>query len=190
MSGAGTIQILLVDDHPLVRDGLKARLEATPHYRVVGEAGNAETALGLAARLPVDLVLMDINLGGTNGIMLTANFTRDYPAIAVIMLSMHDQAEYVTQAMQAGARGYVRKDAPAEDIVNAIEAVMDGKPYFSSGLSTPVHAATATGVLTEREKCILKSIATGKSNKHIARELGLSVRTVETHRPTSSANSE
>ena len=96
------------------------------------------------------------------------------------MLSMHEKSEYVTQAVQAGARGYVLKDAPAEEIINAIETVANGGNYFSSGLkiSTPL----AVQILTQREQCILNSIATGKSNKHIARELDLSVRTVEAHR--------
>ncbi|MCU6432957.1 response regulator transcription factor [Undibacterium sp. Jales W-56] len=176
------INLLLVDDHPLVRDGLKARLETIPHFHIAGEAGNAEDAFSLAASLKIDLILMDINLGNVNGITLTSRFSREYPDIAIIMLSMHEKAEYVSQAMQAGARGYVLKGAPAEEIITAIENVMSGKNYFSSGLQNQATAANPLQLLTQREQCILKSIATGKSNKHIARELGLSVRTVETHR--------
>ncbi|WP_394779996.1 response regulator [Undibacterium sp.] len=190
------IKIFLVDDHPLVRDGLKARLETIPHFSVVGEAGNAEEALQKAAGTAIDLVLMDINLNGHgmsgmnnmtggsngNGITLTARFAAEYPGINVIMLSMHDKAEYVTQAMQAGARGYVLKDAPAEHIIAAIESVMSGNTYLSAGLPQPGNSASSAAALTQREQDILKSIATGKSNKHIAQELGLSVRTVETHR--------
>ncbi len=179
-----SINLLLVDDHPLVRDGLKARLETILHFHIIGEAAHAEQALQLAANLPIDLILMDINLGANsaNGISLTAQLSRDYPKIAVIMLSMHEKAEYVSQSMQAGARGYVLKDAPAEEIIAAIHDVMKGKRYFSSGLQKQPAAPSAAQMLTQREQGILKSIATGKSNKHIARELNLSVRTVETHR--------
>ncbi|MBC3869153.1 response regulator transcription factor [Undibacterium oligocarboniphilum] len=174
------IHLLLIDDHPLVRDGLRARLESVHHFHIAGEAGNATEALKIIASQMIDLILMDINLGSMNGIHLTGKLTQDYPDIAIIMLSMHDKAEYVTQAIQAGARAYVLKDAPAEDIINAIETVTAGGNYFSSGLKQS--NTTATPLLTQREQCILNSIATGKSNKHIAHELGLSVRTVETHR--------
>ena len=182
MNSSQKINILLVDDHPLVRDGLRARLETVPHFHISGEAGNAPEALKIAALGTTDLVLMDINLGNTNGINLTTRFTHDYPQIAIIMLSMHEKAEYVTQSIQAGARAYVLKDAPAEDIINAIETVRAGGTYFSSGLRNQASTGSTSQVLTQREQCILQSIATGKSNKHIALELGLSVRTVETHR--------
>ncbi|GGC72697.1 response regulator [Undibacterium terreum] len=191
MSQQSDIRIFLIDDHPLVRDGLKARLETIPHFSIVGEASNAEEALDKAAGTAIDLVLMDINLNGQsgaasatgmNGIALTARFAAAYPDVRIIMLSMHDKAEYVSQAMQAGARGYVLKDAPAEHIIAAIESVMSGKNYLSAGLQQPGAAPSSAAILTQREQDILKSIATGKSNKHIAQELGLSVRTVETHR--------
>ncbi len=177
------IHILLVDDHPLVRDGLRARLETIPHFIVVAEAGNAEEALQHAATQTIDLALMDINLNGTNGIELTGRFNALHPEVMVLMLSMHDKAEYVMQAIQAGARGYVLKDAPAADIITAIDTVMAGGIYYSAGLakhlSKPVPPAM---LLTPREREVLHCIATGKSNKHIAREMSLSVRTVETHR--------
>ncbi|MFZ6847196.1 response regulator [Undibacterium sp. RuRC25W] len=176
------INILLVDDHPLVRDGLRARLETVPHFYICGEAGNGVDALNIAAKQSIDLILMDINLGQSNGINLTERFSKEYPHIAVIMLSMHEKAEYVAQSIQAGARAYVLKDAPAEDIINAIETVRAGGTYFSSGLRNTNKDEDATELLTQREKRILETIATGKSNKSIAQELGLSVRTVETHR--------
>lgn len=178
------VHILLVDDHPLVRDGLRARLETIPHFAVVAEAGNASEALNLAGKQNIDLALMDINLsGGMNGIELTGRFNALFPEIAVLMLSMHDKAEYVMQAIQAGARGYVLKDAPAIDIITAIDTVMSGGIYYSAGLvkqlSRPMPPAM---LLTPREREVLQCIATGKSNKHIARDMNLSVRTVETHR--------
>lgn len=183
MSNPNCVHILLVDDHPLVRDGLRARLDATPHFVVVAEADNAEQALHQAASCQIDLVLMDINLNGMNGIELAARFSSLFPAIAVLMLSMHDKAEYVTRSMYAGARGYVLKDAPATDIINAISAIMAGDSYYSAGLSKEVAVALETDLLlTPREREILQRIAKGKSNKHIARDLELSFRTVETHR--------
>jgi two-component system nitrate/nitrite response regulator NarL len=176
------INLLIVDDHPLVRDGLRARLESISHFNIMGEAGNTEDALQVLASSPINLILMDINLGTSSGIALTAHICKTFAHVAVIMLSMHEKNEYVTQSIQAGARGYVLKDAPAEEIINAIETVANGGNYFSAGLKIRSAAPMPTQVLTQREQCILNSIATGKSNKHIARELDLSVRTVETHR--------
>lgn len=177
------VHILIVDDHPLVRDGLRARLETIPHFTVVAEAGGAEEALQHAATKEIDLALMDINLSGMNGIELTSRFNTLYPEVAVLMLSMHDKAEYVMQAIQAGARGYVLKDAPAMDIITAIETVMSGGIYYSAGLAKQLSRPMPPAMLlTPREREVLRSIATGKSNKHIARDMNLSVRTVETHR--------
>ncbi|TFW15758.1 response regulator [Duganella callida] len=178
-----TIKILLVDDHPLVRDGLRARLEAMPQFEVVAEAGGAAEALEQAARHPVDLVLMDINMRGANGIEATAQFRQAFPRIAVLILSMHDKLEYVSQAIQAGARGYVLKDAPGKDIVVAIETVMSGGIYYSAALARQLaQPQSADNQLTSREHEVLRHIANGESNKQIARALDLSVRTVETHR--------
>jgi len=177
------IKILLVDDHPLVRDGLRARLEAVPHFEVVAEAGGADAALEQARAQPVDLVLMDINMRGTNGIEATALFKAALPQVAVLILSMHDKLEYVSQAMQAGARGYVLKDAPGKDIVLAIETVMAGGIYYSAALARQLaRPLVHDSQLTSREHEVLRHIAAGQSNKQIARELDLSVRTVETHR--------
>jgi DNA-binding NarL/FixJ family response regulator len=178
-----TIKILLVDDHPLVRDGLRARLEAMPQFEVVAEAGGAAEALEQAARCDIDLVLMDINMRGTNGIEATAQFKQAFPRIAVLILSMHDKLEYVSQAIQAGARGYVLKDAPGKDIVVAIETVMSGGIYYSAALARQLaQPHTQDNQLTSREHEVLRHIANGESNKQIARALDLSVRTVETHR--------
>jgi len=176
-------RILLVDDHPLVRDGLRARLEAMSQFEVVGEAGSAAEALEAARQHGPDLVLMDINMRGTNGIEATALFRRQFPHIAVLILSMHDKLEYVTQAIQAGARGYVLKDALGKDIVVAIETVMAGGIYYSANLAQQLAKPMAQdNQLTSREAEVLRHLANGESNKHIARELDLSVRTVETHR--------
>jgi len=185
------VNIMLVDDHPLVRDGLRARLEAVPHFRVVAEADSGSEALALADVGGIDLVLMDITMRDGSGIDATARLNAHHPGIAVLMLSMHDKLEYVTQAMQAGARGYVLKDAPGKDIVLAIDTVMAGGIYYSAALARQLarpaaqsrdNAMGQDGQLTTREQEVLQHIANGESNKQIARELDLSVRTVETHR--------
>lgn len=177
------INILLVDDHPLVRDGLRARLETIAHFSIIGEAAGADAALQQASALPIDLVLMDINLQGMSGLELTARFHALHPQIAILMLSMHDKAEYVVQAIQAGARGYVLKDAPARDIINAIDTVMAGGVYYSAGLARYLtQPLPPVQLLTPREREILHAIASGSSSKRIALDLDLSVRTVETHR--------
>lgn len=186
MRSPAPVKLLLVDDHPLVRDGVRVRLEAVPHFEVVGEAGDAEAALQAARSLAPDLALMDIGMRGMNGIALTEKFAEEFPEIAVLVLSMHDNLEYVRQVMRAGARGYVLKDAPASELVEAIDAVLVGRPFYSAQLAmrmaeqavmpTPVEA------LTPRERDILDGIAKGYANKRIADELGLSVRTVESHR--------
>ena len=177
------IRILLVDDHPLVRDGLRARLEAMPQFEVVGEAGSAGEALEAARAHQPDLVLMDINMRGVNGIEATARFREQFPDIAVLVLSMHDKLEYVSQAIQAGARGYVLKDSPGKDIVVAIETVISGGIYYSAALARQLaKPQNQDNQLTLREQEVLRHIANGESNKQIARQLDLSVRTVETHR--------
>lgn len=177
------IHIMLVDDHPLVRDGLRARLEAVPHFRVVAEADSGAEALALAGRARIDLVLMDITMRDGSGIEATARLHASHPDIAVLILSMHDKLEYVTQAMQAGARGYVLKDAPGKDIVLAIDTVMAGGIYYSAALARQLaRPAAQDNQLTSREQEVLRHIANGESNKQIARALDLSVRTVETHR--------
>lgn len=182
-SAAATTRIMLIDDHPLVRDGLRARLETVPGLEVVAEAGNAEEALAAAALHQIDLTLMDINMRGINGIELTARFHALHPEIAVLILSMHDKAEYVMQSIQAGARGYVLKDAPSQDIVHAIETVRSGGIYYSAALARQLtQPLPVRELLTQREREVLQHIANGESNKQIARELDLSVRTVETHR--------
>lgn len=177
------IRIMLVDDHPLVRDGLRARLEAVPHFRVVAEAGSGAEALARVGTLEVDLVLMDITMRDGSGIDATAQLGRSHPHIAVLILSMHDKLEYVTQAMQAGARGYVLKDAPGKDIVLAIDTVMAGGIYYSAPVARQLaRPAVPDNQLTLREQEVLRHLANGESNKQIARALDLSVRTVETHR--------
>lgn len=187
-----TIRLLLIDDHPLVRDGLRLRLETVAGLRVVGEAGHALATLAFLqdclARDPKGhtlphLVLMDLNMPGMSGLSLIAQLHEQYPQIAVLVLTMHDNSEYITQAVKAGARGYLIKDEPASEIITAIQAVMTGRMYFSAAATARMSASNAPVLLlTQREHDVLRYIAEGQANKQIAQTLNLSVRTVETHR--------
>lgn len=189
MSATSPVRLMLIDDHPLVRDGLRMRLETVPTIRVVSEAGEGVGALARleelatnAAGLP-DLVLLDLNLRGMSGLEVADQLHARWPQIAVLVLTMHDSPEYVIQAMKAGVRGYLLKDEPGSEIIVAIEAVMAGRNYFSPSISLRLtRASLPAAVLTQREREILQHIAGGQTNKDIASLLGLSVRTVETHR--------
>jgi DNA-binding NarL/FixJ family response regulator len=175
--------LFLVDDHPLVRDGLRARLEAVPGFRVVGEAGGAEEARAQLEELNPTVVLMDVGMKGVNGIDLAASLVQSDPGLFVLMLSMYDNPEYVQRAMQAGARGYVLKDAPANEIIAAIEAVTAGGTFLSPTVSKRLFRnQTQRPLLSLRESEILSALGRGLSSKHIAREMDVSVRTVEAHR--------
>jgi DNA-binding NarL/FixJ family response regulator len=177
------LRLLLVDDHPLVRDGLRARLGAVPGFEVAGEAGTAAEAQAQVETLAPQIVLMDVGMKEINGIDLTAMLLERHPALQVLMLSMYDNPEYVQRALQAGARGYVLKDAPAAEIVAAIEAVAAGGTFLSPAVSKRLFRNQAPKpVLSAREGEILSALAKGQSSKQIARDLSLSVRTVETHR--------
>jgi two-component system, NarL family, nitrate/nitrite response regulator NarL len=177
------MRILLVDDHPLVREGVRTLIQSQPGHEVVGEAPDAATALQLAADLQPQLVLTDIGMKQTNGIALTAQLRARWPGMAVIVLSMYDNPEYVHQAMQAGASGYVLKDAPSSDIVEAIAAVSAGGSFLSDSVARPQSRSEGPRpLLSERESEILSCLARGLSSKQIAADYDLSVRTVETHR--------
>ena len=177
------VRLLLVDDHPLVRDGLRARLDPLPALEIVGEAGSAAEALNAIETLQPDIVLADVGMKDMNGIELAALLQQRQPAARVVMLSMYDNPEYVQQALQAGARGYVLKDAPASEIVAAIEAVAAGGTFLSPAVSQRLFRNQAPKpLLTPRESEILSALGRGESSKQIARDLNLSVRTVEAHR--------
>jgi len=181
--GRPPIRVLLVDDHPLVRDGLRARLSLAEGLETVGEAGNATEAMARLAETRPDLVLMDVGMKDVNGIELTRLLLERAPALRVLMLSMYDNPEYVQRALQAGACGYVLKDAPAAEILAAIDAVAAGGTFLSPGVSRRLFRNQAPRpLLSARESEILSALARGASSKQIALDLGLSVRTVETHR--------
>jgi two-component system, NarL family, nitrate/nitrite response regulator NarL len=178
-----SVRLMLVDDHPLVRDGLRARLEAVPGFTVVAEADSAESALARLPQAEPDLVLMDIGMRGVNGIEATRQLLALRPTTRVVMLSMFDNAEYVREAMHAGARGYVLKDSSAEEIVAAIHSVMAGARFHAAALRAPPARAPRGSVeLTAREKEVLALIAEGLSSRAIGERLAMGVRTVETHR--------
>lgn len=178
------IRVLLVDDHPLVLDGIRSRLEDDPEIMIVGEAGNGEEALQIATERKPDIVLMDINMPVLNGIEAAEKFAERLPDIRLLMLTMHDSREYITKVLKAGAKGYILKDVSSSEMLIAIKAVYQGKTYYSSGVTDIlVNESSKKEVpLTDREKTILQLLAEGNSNKHVARELDISVRTVETHR--------
>lgn len=174
------VRVLIVDDHPLVREGLRARLGEVPGLAVVGEAGDAAAALDAVEQARPDLVLMDVGMKQTNGIELTAQLLARHPGLRVLMLSMYDSPETVSRSLAAGARGYVLKEAAGEEIVQAIEAVAAGRTFLGTGLAE--RAAPEHTPMSPRECEILDCLADGMASKQIATQLGMSVRTVETHR--------
>ncbi|MDD2882088.1 MAG: response regulator transcription factor [Rhodoferax sp.] len=185
------VRVLLADDHTLVRAGLIKLLESMPDITVVGEAGDGLTLLKLAEQLQPQLVLMDIAMPGLNGIEATARLARSCPAIRVLILSMHQNEEYVRQALRHGACAYLLKDAAPMELEQAIAAVLRGEIYLSPAVSSGVVSdyvqrlrsdEPAQDPLTPRQREVLQLIAEGQSTKEIARRLDLSVKTVETHR--------
>jgi DNA-binding NarL/FixJ family response regulator len=186
-----TVRVLLADDHTLVRAGLRKLLESIPAMEVVGEAGDGLALLELAERLRPDVVLMDIAMPGLNGLEATGRISRTWPEVRVLILSMHQNAEYVRQALRQGAAAYLLKDAAPLELELALAAVLRGETYLSPAVSKGVVSdyvqrlrsdEPAEDALTPRQREVLQLIAEGHSTKEIARRLDLSVKTVETHR--------
>ncbi len=187
------IRILLVDDHTVIRVGLKLLLERQPDFEVVGEAEDGRKAIQLAGELQPDAIVMDVAMPNLNGIEATRQITTALPKIAVVVLSMHSDESYVMRALKAGARGYLLKDSAEADLIQAIRMVVTGKSFFSPAVSKMlledyVHNLRQRGIedsydlLTPREREVLQLAAEGKSNKESAALLNLSSYTVETHR--------
>jgi DNA-binding NarL/FixJ family response regulator len=183
MSASQTIRIALVDDHSLVRDGVRALLSTRPLFEVVGEAENAADAVTMCESLKPDILLVDIGLQDMNGLELTQLIRQRCPTIKILILSMYDNQEYVATSIRAGASGYVLKNAPSREILAAIEAIVTGGTFYSAEVTLKlVSKKPEENELTPREVQVLVGLAKGLDNKTIARDLAISVRTVETHR--------
>jgi two-component system, NarL family, response regulator NreC len=186
-------RVLLADDHKLIRSGLRLIVEQHPEFTVVGEADDGRQAVALAESLKPDVVVMDIGMPSLNGIEAAAQITKAHPDIAIVMLSMHSDEGYVLRALKAGARGYLLKDSAEADLSRAIDAVREGKSFFSPVVSKVLledymrklarsGAEDSFDLLSSREREILQLVAEGNSSKESAGLLNLSVHTVETHR--------
>jgi DNA-binding NarL/FixJ family response regulator len=185
------IRLMLVDDHKLVRAGLRALLQSMPEVEVVAEAAHGREALSLMATGQPDVILMDIGMPEMNGLEATARIVKDFPKSRVIILSMHSSEEYVLKALRAGAVGYLIKDAGSAELEVAVMAVARGETYLSPAVSKHVvgeYVRRVSGeehpleVLTPRQREILQLLAEGHSTQDIAQTLNISVKTVETHR--------
>jgi two-component system NarL family response regulator len=179
-----TIRVLIVDDHPMVAEGIRSLLESYDDLEVVGTLGNGQDAVDQAVALAPDVILMDLNMPGLSGLNATEMILEERPETCVVILSMHDSPEYISTALSHGARGYILKDVPTEEIYTAIETVMAGGEYLCTGAKGSLQPKISDGreTLTSREQTILLELAQGQSNKDVANTLNISVRTVETHR--------
>jgi len=177
------ISVLLVDDHALVRQGFRRMLEDDPHIHVVGEAGDGPEAIAAALEKKPDVVVMDYALPSMNGALATQRILGDLPDTAILMLSMHPEPVYVRRCLEAGARGYLLKNAMDLELVDAVKKMMAGQRVLDPRLAmTPGADTEPSPVLTPRELEVLQLIVYGKSNKDIAVVLGVSVNTVAVHR--------
>jgi two-component system, NarL family, response regulator NreC len=186
--GERAINILLADDHAIVRQGLKLILSANPDLHVAGEAANGREAVDLARKLKPDIVLMDVAMPELNGIEATRQMIADNPRTRVLVLSMHKEAVYVREILRAGARGYILKDAIDTELVAAVRSVAGGDGYISPAVSGALlsdyrqNVTDPLDLLSSREREVLQLVAEGKTNKEVAAQLNLSVYTVDSHR--------
>jgi DNA-binding NarL/FixJ family response regulator len=186
------LRIVLADDHAVVREGLKALINAQPAMEVVGEAADGRSVCQLAETLGPDVAVLDISMPEGCGAEATGRLRRQCPAVKVLALTVHEDKGYLRLLLEAGARGYLLKRAAAEELVHAIRIVAAGGVYLDPALAgqlvgglvrkCPRHPAAESGDLSERETDVVRLIASGHSNKEVASRLGLSVKTVETYK--------
>jgi len=196
------INVILADDHSLVRDGIKALLEESTDIKVIAEASNGTEALELSASLKPHILIVDIRMPGLSGIQTVSRLSHESPNVKALVLSMHDSEEYVLQSVESGAYGYLLKDTTRDEFIKAIHTINRGEKYFSADIATiivqkylekvspsaspapkeVVPVSTPQIGLSKRQSQILKLVLSGMTNKEIAEHLGKSVRTIETHR--------
>jgi len=184
------VRVLLADDHPLVRAGVRKVLEQQPLVTVVGEAGDGVEALKLLRELDPDLLVLDLNMPNRDGFAVLREARDAAPGVRILVLTMHASVEYVARAVREGADGYLLKDTAVKDLAAAIESVTAGRPYYSEpaqqaladSLRRPADESSRLGRLTAREREVLAGVARGQTTKEIASEFNISTRTVETHR--------
>lgn len=185
-------KVLLADDHAILREGLRMVLDAQPGISVVGEAEDGRQALEMVERLRPDVVVMDIAMPNLNGAEATRQIKRRFPQTRVVILTMHENEQYLSQIVNAGATGCVLKRSAGTELVTAVKAAARGESYFSPSLATMMldvyrmqlaeKGEDELSLLTEREREVLQLIAEGKSNQEIADQLVVSIKTVQTHR--------
>ncbi|WP_460275496.1 response regulator transcription factor [Celeribacter sp. ULVN23_4] len=178
-------RVLIVDDHPMVAEGIRALLDSFEDIEVVGTLCNGREAVDQVNTLTPDVVLLDLNMPQMGGLTATELLLERRPDTRILILSMHDSPEYIGAALSHGAKGYVLKDVPTEAVKDAIDTVMRGEQYLCDGAQAAIKPAKIRDgrePLTDRETTILLELAQGKSNKEVACALDISVRTVETHR--------
>lgn len=176
-------KIVIVDDHPMVAEGIQSILEGYEDIEVLAALTNGREVIDRVEELAPDVILMDLNMPGLNGLTATEMLLERHPGTRILILSMHDSPEYISSALSHGAVGYVLKDVPTEEIKTAIDTVMRGERYLCTGAKGSLTPTEGTREqLTGREQTVLLQLAQGKSNKDVALALDISVRTVETHR--------
>jgi two-component system response regulator NreC len=186
------IKLIIADDHKIIREGVKALVDTHENLELVAEAADGQSAIQAVLKYKPDIVIMDVNMPNLNGIEATRKILSDFPGIKIIALSMHSDRRFVGEMLRAGASGYMLKDCAFNELVRAIQEVMDGKIYLSPGVASVVveeyinnkesRSGSVIRNLTQREKQVLQMIAEGYTTKEIAKKMSLSTKTVETHR--------
>jgi two-component system nitrate/nitrite response regulator NarL len=177
----GVATVIVADDHAVVRAGVRHILDGMPDVTIVAEASNAAGAVEIARRHVPDLVMLDVSMPGGSGIGVLGAIREACPNARILMLSVHDDREYLEESIRSGAHGYLLKDTAATDLRSAVAALLDGREYFSPGLGSAPDTPPPPRITT-RERQVLVRVAAGMTSKQIAGELGISPRTVETHR--------